>query len=288
MDGAPTYSSALAAAEIRLDSAQIDFPRAQAFAMLTHVTGLSRASLLVRLGESLEASAATAFARLVDLRAAHHPLQYLLGSAGFLDFDVRVGPGVFIPRPETEQLVETAVELWNSDHAWAIDLCTGSGAIAIALARARPQSRVLALDLSPIALKSAQASAIDLDVRERILFVRADLLAGIAAASGWSREVGVVVCNPPYAPRADVVQPEVRDHEPELAWSPGPTGLESYARLIPQAAEVLAPGRPLLLELGFGQHASVPRLLAEDGRWTAPRSDPDFQGIPRVLSAYRR
>ena len=270
-----------------LAAAGIEAPRQQTLALAEHASGLSKAALLARLREPLEATARAELERLVSLRARHHPLQYLLGQASFLDFQVRVEPGVFIPRPETELLVERALELWESRHRWAIDLCTGSGAIAIALARARPRARVLAIDVSDVALHAARANARDLGVADRVAFLRADLLHACVARGAWREELGVLVCNPPYAPHDDVVQPEVRDHEPTLAWSGGPIGTEVYASLIPQAALLVPPGRPLLLELGWGQEAAVRSMLNADRHWEHLRIDNDFQGIPRVFAAMR-
>lgn len=283
-----TVGGALRSAEERLRTAGVDAPRLQATALLGHVLGVGRASLLARLGDCLPAEARERFVDLVRLRAEQRqPLQYLLGHASFMDFEVRVGAGVFIPRPETEQLVERALEMWSSEQPLAVDLCTGSGAIAIALARARPEARIIAVDVSPTALAAAAASARDLQVGSRIRFLRADLLAALSRG-GWRRRLGLIVCNPPYATRDSVTQPEVRDHEPELAWTPGPLGTEIYARVIPAAAELLPAGRPLVFEIGYGQQESVPRLLIADGRWEAVSVDPDFQGIPRVLGARRR
>jgi release factor glutamine methyltransferase len=220
-------------------------------------------------------------------RRASKPLQYLVGRADFLDFSVRVGPGVFIPRPETEQLVEAALAAWPAEAGRAIDICSGSGAIAIGLARARPRSRVLAIELSPPALASAARSAVDNGVGARVDLINADLLSAVSRASAWRSTIGCIVCNPPYAATGEVAQPEVRDHEPELAWLAGSRGTEIYEAVIPQAAECLLPGRALLLELGYGQAEAVERLFRADGRWGELRVDDDFQGIPRVLTAER-
>ena len=125
-------------AERRLDRAGIDAPRIEAQALLGHVLAVDRAGLLARLRDPVAAEVAARFEALLERRLAHEPLQYLVGRASFLDFEVEVGRGVFIPRPETELLVERALEEWSPDSRLAVDLCTGSGAIAIALARARP------------------------------------------------------------------------------------------------------------------------------------------------------
>lgn len=281
-----TLRSALRDAESALQGAGVDAPRIQATTLLCATLGIDRAALLARLDDRLAAEPAARFGALVARRAAREPLQYLLGRAPFLDFEVRVGPGVFIPRPETEQLVETALEAWDPGLPLALDLCTGSGVIAIALARERRDTRVLAIDLSPHALAAARASAAALGVARRIDFLRADLLTALRPGA-WRERLGVIVCNPPYVPPLEITQPEVRDWEPAIALHAGPDGLDAYRRVVPQAAALLLPGRPLLLELGFGQVEAVSALLEDDGRWDVPRVEADFQGIARVLRVVR-
>lgn len=283
MAAAITVAAALSAAEQRLRVAAIPGARHEAVALLGHVLNRSRAALLADQRGALAQEDQRTFDALVRQRAANRPLQYLLGRAEFLDFQVRVGPGVFIPRPETEQLVLESLAAWPRQNRRAVDLCTGNGAIAIALARARPDARILAIDISATALEWARTSASDLGVGDRIDFVRGDLLSGIATLAA----AGVLVCNPPYAALDDVVQPEVRDHEPQLAWAGGPAGTEVFERLIPQAADLLASDCPMLLELGYDQARSVSEMLVADGRWSAARTTPDFQGIPRVLRTSR-
>lgn len=282
----PTVDAALRLAATRLEAAGVDAPRIQATTLLGHALQIDRAALLARLSATVDAEAASTFDTLIELRCARHPLQYLIGRASFLDFEVRVGPGVFIPRPETEQLAEQALRLWNPSHPWAVDVGTGSGAIAIALARGCPHCRVLAIDCSPTAIASAAASAIDNGVERQITFVRSDLLSAVRSSPLYS-DFGLLVSNPPYVRPNEVEQPEVRDHEPVTAWAAGPLGTEVYARLIPQAAERLAAGRPMLLELGYGQAQAVTELLQHDGRWLDCLIAPDFQSIPRVMTVLR-
>ena len=211
------------------------------------------------------------------------------------DFEVAVGPGVFIPRPETELVVEEALKLWQPtrETPWAVDVGSGSGIISIALARARPVAHIYAVDRSPATLVTARQNAKSLGVADRIAFLRGDLLAPLSAHEQAPPEpirqaVGLVISNPPYAPEdGHDVDPEVRDHEPREAWAAGPEGMDVYARLIPQAANLLLPGRPLVLELGYGQADAVADLLSGDGRWDQPRILPDFNEIPRILTVLR-
>jgi len=283
-----TPASALRAAEALFEDSTIDSPHVQAMALLAHALGTNHAGVLARLSDPLADRDAHSFESLVARRLAREPLQYILGRADFLDFSVRVQPGVFIPRPETEQLVATALHAWDQDHGWAIDLCCGSGAVAVALARGRSRARILAIDRAVTPRDVTLQNARDHEVDDRVTVCGGDLLTGVGPAGRARADLGAIVCNPPYAASGEVVQPEVLDHEPALAWEAGPTGTEVYARVVPQAAEVLRPGRPLLLELGYGQAGAVRDLFARDGRWDPVTIAEDFRGIPRVLTARRR
>ena len=283
-----TAGAALQSAETRFAEGNIDAPRVQSVALLAHVLGTNRAGVLARLRDPLDEDVVATFEGFVARRLEHEPLQYILGRAHFLDFSVRVEPGVFIPRPETEQLVETALEAWDEEHGWAIDLCCGSGAIGVALARSRPQARILAIDRAVTPRRVTRQNARDHNVDDRLNVCGSDLLTAVRATERAAEGLGAIVCNPPYAASGEVVQAEVLDHEPALAWEAGPVGTEVYARVIPQAAALLGNGRPLLLELGYGQADAVRNLFTSDGRWDAVTIDDDFQGIPRVLTARRR
>lgn len=281
----PTVGAALQAAAAQLEAADISGARIEASILLGHVLGFSRAELLASLSDPLTEEQQRHFHRLVERRATREPLQYIRGLAPFLDVELGVHPGVFIPRPETEQVVERALELWNPDDGhWAVDVGTGSGAIAIGLAMGQPKGHILAIDRSTVALDAASHNADTLDVRSRIAFMRGDLLRSIELAPD---DIGIIVSNPPYAAYGDEVDPEVRYHEPSEAWAAGPTGLEIYERLIPQAAASLRPGRPLVLELGYGQQTNVKAMLEADGRWEPTSVEADFNDIPRVLAVER-
>ncbi len=281
----PTVGAALQAAADQLEAAEISGARIEASILLGHVLGFSRAELLASLSDPLTEEQQHHFHRLVERRATREPLQYIRGLAPFLDVELGVHPGVFIPRPETEQLVEKALELWTPDDGhWAVDVGTGSGAIAIGLAMGQPKGHILAIDRSTVALDAASHNAETLDVRGRIAFMRGDLLRTMEIAPD---DIGIIVSNPPYAADDDEVDPEVRYHEPSDSWAAGPTGLEIYERLIPEAAKLLRPGRALVLELGYGQEESVRALIEADRRWESPTVEPDFNDIPRVLTVRR-
>ena len=216
------------------------------------------------------------FESLLRRRLASEPVQYITGVQEFFGLQFEVTPDVLIPRPETEHLVEAALER-ISPEARIVDVGTGSGAIAIALAHALPRSLVTAVDLYPATLEVARRNAQRHGVAERVTFLQSDLLAKAGSA-----EFDVVVSNPPYIADAEVLEPQVADYEPRSALYAGSTGLEIYERLIPQARRVLKPQGWLLMEIGYGQQAGVTALL---DRWDALTFVPDLQGIPRVVLA---
>lgn len=279
-----TVGGALRDVEKNLDDAGIEGARFEATLLLGHVLGHDRAQLLAALSDPLTDDQLTRFRQLAERRARREPLQYLRGRAPFLDFELEVHSGVFIPRPETEGLAERALELWDPSEGWAVDVGTGSGAIAIALARAARGGRVLAVDQSPTALNAAARNAENLGVRNRIAFVQGNFLRALDLSPD---DIGIIVSNPPYVADDDEVDPEVRLHEPSKSWASGPTGLEAYERIIPEAAALLRAGRPLALELGYGQEEPVCALLRESGEWERPEIEPDHRGIPRVLVVRR-
>lgn len=282
---AANVGGALREAEIRLAQAGIEGARLEATLLLGHVLGHSRAQIIAALSDRLSQDQLGRYTELVERRAQREPLQYLRGRSPFLDFELEVGPGVLIPRPETESLVERALELWDpAEGRWAVDVGTGSGAIAIALARARPDGLVMAVDRSVTALDTAAANADRLGVRNRVALVRGDFLRALDLSPD---DIGIIVSNPPYVAADDPVDDEVRHHEPHAAWCAGPTGLEAYQRIIPEAAALLRPGRWLVLELGAGQENTVRGFLDRAGGWHEPTVDADYRGIPRVLATQR-
>lgn len=194
--------------------------------------------------------------------------------------DLIVSPAVLIPRPETEHVVETVLELARMKQApRIIDVGTGSGCIALAVAKELPWARVEAVDISPAALDIARANAARLQFDHRIIFQQRDLLEG-APADAYD----FVVSNPPYVPESEPekAQREVREFEPKVAVFAGERGLEVYRRLAPQAFEALKSGGWLVVEIGFSLANAVQELLCG---FAQVRITPDLQGIPRVVAA---
>jgi len=251
--------------------------------LLLHTLDVDRAFLLAHPERPLSEEQIARYRQFIARRKAAEPLQYITGEREFYGLRFVVTPDVLIPRPETEHLVEAALEHIPVDAPMRIaDVGTGSGAIATALAVARPLAQITALDISPAALKVAESNASAHGVADRIQFREADLLGGMG--EGW---LDMVVSNPPYIAdgERDTLDAEVRNYEPAAALFAGPTGLEMYERLVPQAARVLRPGGLLLMEIGAGQQLQLQLLL--EG-WQEVSFLPDLQGTARVAIARAR
>ncbi len=234
--------------------------------------------------ETLPAHADKEFHECVDRRRTGEPIQYITGNAEFYGLSFKVNREVLIPRPETEHLVERAIELARGiERQRIVDVGTGSGAIAVALASQLPAAQIHATEKSVTALNVARANAARNGVAERIRFHEGDLLAPVKG-----KLFDVIVSNPPYVADADrdSLSVQVRDYEPAQALFAGVDGLEIYRRLIPAASEALVLGGFVALEIGFGQQPAVDALLAAAG-FARIEFTKDLQGIPRVAIARR-
>ncbi len=267
---------ALQAARARLAATSRN-PRRDAEVLLAHVLRCDQAALLTHPERLLSAAESGQLESFLNRRLASEPMQYITGSQEFFGLLFEVTPAVLIPRPETEHLVEAALEHIGGEAVRIVDVGTGSGAIAISLAHARPQAHVTAVDLSLAALEVARRNAQRHGVLDRVTFLQSNLLAAVDGA-----DFDVVASNPPYIAEGEVLEPQVSDYEPHPALYAGPTGLEVYERLIPEAHKVLKPGGWLLLEIGFGQQPAVEALLRG---WRSVSVVHDLQGIPRVVQA---
>ena len=242
----------------------IDDPEIEAELLLRHVLQLDRAYLFLRLPEQLTAEQDDDFRRLIARRVAHTPSAYLTGRREFYSLSLLVGPGVLIPRPETEHVVDAVLEtgralLRERDRVTFVDVGTGSGAIALAVARHLPALRVLATDISPAALAVAELNARRLRLAGRVTFLAGDLLAPL------HEPVDIVAANLPYIPTAvwQELSPEIRDHEPRTALDGGEDGLRVIDRLLSAVPSHLTAGGVVILEIGHDQAAGVHALVAE-------------------------
>jgi len=232
--------------------------RRDAELLLMRAARRDRAWLLTHAEAKLTPEQARQFEGWIVRRARQEPVQYILGETEFFGLTLRVTPDVLIPRPETEHLVEAAIERLGMLAAPRIvDVGTGSGAIAVALARALPHAEVTALDISAAALAVARENAERHGVAGRMRFLESDLLEAVRG-----ERFDAVVSNPPYVADAEVLEAQVAEYEPHTALFAGPTGLEVYRRLVPQAWEVLGPIpqglKPHSFAPGYGTAEAVP------------------------------
>jgi len=287
--------AALKEAMRRLREAHVASHTLAAELLLMHVLEHDRAWLYAHPEEVLDAVAAGRYFDLVARRMAGTPTQYLTSSQEFWGLEFEVTPGVFIPRPETEHLVEVALARLGQHKAQGklrvADVGTGSGCLAVALAHELSQAEVFATDISAAPLAVARRNAARHGVGSRVHFVAGNLLEPfLTAASGAS--VGLfdfIVSNPPYVSLAEKehLPREVREHEPREALLSGEQGCEIYGPLIGQAERLLRRGGLLVLELGYDLLARVRPLLAFERVWTNVEVTQDLAGMPRVLAAER-
>jgi release factor glutamine methyltransferase len=288
--------TALATAHRRLEAAGIPSPSADAHLLAAHVLGIGRGELSRRvvIGYELAPAEAERLDELVGLRAGRVPLQHLTGLAPFRRLELLVGPGVFVPRAETELVAGWAIAaaanvVAAGGEPLVVDLCTGSGAIALAVADEVPQARVVALELGADAVAWARRNVERLGLAGRV-----DVRAGDAARADAgvladvAGHVDVVAANPPYIPPdAEPVEPEVRDHDPALAlYGGGDDGLAVPRAVVATAARLLRPGGLLLMEHGELQGAAT-RAFATGGAWAGARTERDLTGRDRALVAVR-
>jgi release factor glutamine methyltransferase len=261
---------------------ELDSPRLEAELLLAAALGIRRLDLYLQFDKILTADEVEAFRAFVRQRLAGRPTQYITGEAGFRLLDLHVDDSVLVPRPETELLVEEALAfLPQAPSGPVLDLCCGSGAIAIAVAHESDAVDLVAIDLSPEALRVARRNARRHDVDGRIRFLCGDLCAPL-----HSLRCGAVLCNPPYIRTDELadLQPEVRDHEPRLALDGGPDGLDVIRRIAATILPHMAPAAQLFLEVGAGQADVVAQLILGSG-FDGVEIRNDLAGIPRLVIA---
>jgi release factor glutamine methyltransferase len=268
--------AALATAAARLGAAGVDDPGRDARLLVAAALGISADRLILHLDDALSPTADERLEALVAARAARRPMAQVLGWRDFWRHRFRVTPDVLDPRPETETLVAAAL---RRPFARVLDLGTGSGAILLSLLAERPEATGLGTDLSEAALAVARGNAETLGLERRAAFLRADWFEGISGT------FDLIVSNPPYIGEAELagLAPEVRDHEPRLALSPGSDPLSAYRAILAGAPRHLTPGGRLLLEIGAAQGPAVSALAAAAGLGPV-RVLPDLAGRDRVVA----
>src|SRR5215213_4111918 len=279
-----TIAEAVVEAAQVLRRAGVPEARREAASLLEHVTGRDRTFLITSAETKLAPEDVSRLRHLVERRAAGEPLQYITGRQEFYKLDFEVTPDVLIPRPETELLVETALDLLDERDgpALILDVGTGSGCIAVSLLHEQEDARAVGVDISLPALRVAARNAARAGVVERLRLLAAD---GFSALADARARFDMIVSNPPYVTEDALaaLQREVRDHEPRVALTPGGDGLSVIRALLDEAPRFLNPGGHLLIEIGFDQHAAVERLV--DPRvWRLLGIHKDLQGIPRTVA----
>ena len=261
--------------------------------LLMHLLACDRGYLYSHPEREIPQETVNRYLDLIAERATGKPTQYITGHQEFWGLDFVVTPDVLIPRPETEHVVETVLEILarrscpKDARLRIVDVGTGSGCIALALAAELPRAILFGVDISRMALVVASENALRLGMGDRVKFLEGDLL-GRFLDDDFLGTFDFVVSNPPYVSRdeLDKVQREVRDFEPRVALGDLETGDEVYCRLFPQALRVLKPGDHLVVEIGYNMREAVVALLGCE--WTDVEVKPDLRGIPRVVSARKR
>jgi release factor glutamine methyltransferase len=264
-----------------LENAGVPEARREAASLLSFVIGKDRTFLIAHSED--EVNDVDQFCELLERRAAGEPAQYITGTQDFFGREFRVTPDVLIPRPETELLVEAALEVTKT-ATLICDVGTGSGCIAVTLLCELDHARAVALDKSPAALEVAKFNAQQLGVADRATFLVSDCFDSLD-----QREFDLIVSNPPYVSATVLggLQREVRDHEPLIALSPGPDGLSIIRRLIQESPQFLKQNGHLIMEIGFDQGESVQNLV-DTNVWELLEVRPDLQCIPRIVLLQKR
>jgi release factor glutamine methyltransferase len=278
-------AQAMTGACARLAQAGVQGARLDTELLLAAAAGVSRAAVIANAAR-IDADVLERFEAMVVRRAAREPLAYIVGRREFFSLELAVRPGVLIPRPETETVVEAALEFLRAHPAASVlDIGTGSGAIAIAIAANAPAARIVATDISKVSLEIAADNATRHRCEHRIAFRAGDCFAALAAGA---TPFDLIVSNPPYIPHTGIaaLEPEVRDFEPTVALEGGTDGMDFYRRIAAGLARWLVPGGEAILEVGAGQADTVAAMMRGAG-WSGAERLRDLAGVARVVRARR-
>jgi release factor glutamine methyltransferase len=285
-----TLEQAIKKATEDLTRAGISTGRFDAELLLAHVLDRDRTWVFTHVHDSFGTENHGLFRQFVARRARREPLQYILGRQEFWGLEFTVTRDVLIPRPETELVVEAALQILRQTAQPAfIDLCTGSGCIAVSLAKESPAARIFAGDISGAAVSVARNNAGRHAVSERIRFFEGDLFQPFRELDLQAR-VDVITANPPYIKADDLpeLQPEVRDYEPETALIAGPDGTEVHKRIIFEAPNFLKKNGALIMEMGIGQTDALINLFGATRAYNDPEVLKDLAGIDRVIAVQKK
>ena len=282
-----TIRELLNRAENHLVNRGVPNARRNAEWMLCAALGISMLDLYVRSRDCLEPAVIAAYWSQVERRAAREPLQYILGNTEFMGLPFTVRPGVFVPRPDTEVLVESAEKRLRAlplhEPALVLDLCCGSGIIGVSIAKRVPNAGVTAVDVSEAAIELTADNAVLNEVPDRVRLVQDD---AVEYLDGTTDRFAAILCNPPYIASGELsgLPREVREHEPMLALDGGADGLDFYRRAIPRMVRCLLPGGFVMVEIGDTQAGEVSALFREAG-FSEIHVIKDLAGRDRVVRA---
>lgn len=272
---------------------EVDAPRLSAELLLAHVLNVPRIKLYTDYERPVPERELGTFRDLVKRAGEQEPIAYLTGKGHFFSLEFAVGPGVLIPRPDTETLVENVLQAARNtpgmESPRVLDLCTGSGCVACAIAQRIKTAIVTAIDISPAAVKIAQQNVEKLGLSDRVAVLQGDLYEPLKDAVD-AGAFNVIVANPPYIPTAQIatLDRNVRDYEPRLALDGGADGLDVHRRIMEHAGYRLAPGGQIYLEIAFDQGEAAKELVAAHDEFEGVRLLKDYGGKDRAVTAVRK
>jgi release factor glutamine methyltransferase len=269
----------------------VDSPRLSAELLLCHAIGLTRIELYTQFDRSVPQRQLDQLHDLVKRAGLHEPVAYLTGRSEFYSIELDITSDCLIPRPETELLVQRAIEFLRTRDGvqFVCDLCTGSGCIAVAIAKNFSEARVIATDISAGALEVAAGNLAKHQLGKRVELLQGDLFEPLVRQLDVDA-FDLIVCNPPYVSSAEyeTLAKNVRDYEPKSALLAGTEGLDIYRRLIEKVDKILRPGAALMLEIGYAQGPAVGELLEETEAFVEIKIEKDPHDNDRVVTAKKK
>ena len=266
----------------------VDAPRLSAELLLCHAVGLTRIELYTQFDRQVAKRQLDQLHDLVKRAGLHEPVAYLTGRTEFYSLELNITDNCLIPRPETELLVQRAIEFLRTRASvqFVCDLCTGSGCIAVAIAKNHPDSRVIATDISAGALEVAAQNVQKHHLKERVRLLQGDLFEPLVRQLDVD-QFDLIVCNPPYVSAAEYerLDNNVKDYEPKSALYAGTDGLDVYRRIMEKADQFLKPGAALMLEIGYAQGPAVRELLEESRAFAQIKIEKDLHDNDRIVIA---
>jgi release factor glutamine methyltransferase len=273
----------------RFKSESIDSAELDARILIGAVLGLDLTGIIAKAARVLTSDEATRLEDFTRRRLAGEPVARILGTREFWGLQLKLSAATLVPRPDTETVVELALEMLRAGHLAnhplrIADIGTGSGAILLALLSELPDANGIGTDISEAALQTAHSNALDLGLADRALFIACDYAAALA------EDFDLIVSNPPYVRSVEIADlaPEVRDYDPRRALDGGADGFDAYRALVPQAARRLAPGGILVVEVGAGQSTEVAQLMTRAGLMLTGAPKADLAGVDRAVAGRRQ